>query len=195
MVVVGRVARTHGLRGHVVVTPETDFVESRFMAGAALWMRTGAGPVTVTVASSRVQGGRPVVGFEGVASVDQAAELVGRELRVPSNELHPLPAGAHYQHDLVGCTVETLGGRTVGEVIRIDGGAAGSLLVVTGAGGEVLIPFASAICVDVDVERRRILVTPPEGLLELNEVRGTSNGRRSREVAAGPRTRRRAPGE
>jgi 16S rRNA processing protein RimM len=193
MVVVGRVARTHGLRGHVVVTPDTDFMDERFAPGSALWMRPGVEPARAVVASSRVHGGRPVVSFEGVASVDEAAELVGRELRVPSNELHPLPAGAHYRHELVGCAVETTGGRAVGEVIQVDGGAAGSLLVVAGPSGEVLIPFASAICVDVDVERRRILVTPPEGLLELNEVTRRSKARRSRDVGVGLETRRSAP--
>ena len=49
MAVVGRVARAHGIRGHVIVNPETDFPESRFRAGAVLWMRREGrvGPVTI----------------------------------------------------------------------------------------------------------------------------------------------------
>ena len=43
MVLVGRVARPHGLRGHVVVNPETDFVEERFRPGATLWTRSAGG--------------------------------------------------------------------------------------------------------------------------------------------------------
>ena len=39
MVLVGRVARTHGIRGHVVVSPETDFVAERFRRGAQIWIR------------------------------------------------------------------------------------------------------------------------------------------------------------
>jgi 16S rRNA processing protein RimM len=180
MVVVGRVTKTHGLRGHVVVTPETDFVDERFAPGSSLWMRPGDEPAAVVVGESRLQGGRPIVVFEGVNSIDDAAELVGRELRVPSEELHPLPAGAHYQHELVGCTVVTTEGRAVGAVSRVEGGAAGSLLVVIGASGEVLIPFASAICVGIHVAERRIVVEPPEGLLELNEVGARSRARRRR---------------
>jgi ribosomal 30S subunit maturation factor RimM len=59
----------------------------------------------------------------------------------------------------------------VGQVVRVDGGAAGSLLTIDGERGEVLIPLAAQICVDVDVEAKRIRIEPPEGLLELNERR------------------------
>ena len=45
MVVVGRIARPHGLRGHVIVNPDTDFVETRFRPGADVWIRTAGGPV------------------------------------------------------------------------------------------------------------------------------------------------------
>ena len=63
-------------------------------------------------------------------------------------------------------------GTRVGEVSRVDGGAGGSLLAVSGTRGEVLIPLARHICVEIDVAARRIRVDPPDGLLELNERRG-----------------------
>jgi 16S rRNA processing protein RimM len=88
---------------------------------------------------------------------------------VPEESLQSLGEGAYYQHQLVGCGVETVSGRTVGTVVRVDGGAGGSTLAVAGARGEVLIPFAQHICVEIDVVARRIRVDPPEGLLELNE--------------------------
>ena len=80
-----------------------------------------------------------------------------------------LGEGVYYQHQLVGCDVETVSGGRIGQVSRVDGGAGGSLLAVRGARGEVLIPFARHICVDIDVAARRIRIDPPEGLLELNE--------------------------
>ena len=180
MVVVGRVTRTHGLRGHVMVAPDTDFVDERFAPGSTLWRQEAGEPVAFVVTSARVQGGRPVLALEGVGSIDDAAALVGKELRVPADQLQPLPPGTHYQHELVGCIVETAAGQRVGTVVRVDGGAAGSLLAVEGVNGEVLIPFAAAICVEIDVEGRRIQVAPPEGLLELNETGGTSRTRRAR---------------
>ena len=173
MVLVGRVARPHGLRGQVVINPETDFVDERFKVGAKFWTRSPRGDEQLTVASARVQSGRPVVGFEGFSSIEDVERLAGLDLRVPEEELQPLEAGVYHHHQLIGCAVDTVAGERVGEVVRVEGGAAGSLLVVDGARGEVLIPLVTAVCVDVDVATRRIRVDPPDGLLELNEGQRT----------------------
>jgi 16S rRNA processing protein RimM len=165
----------------VVVNPETDFVEERFEVGATLWVRSERGEEALTIGASRVQGGRAVVGFAGVERIEEAERLVGLELRVPEEALQPLGEHQYYQHQLVGCLVEvrgaettgaeTTGGAPIGEVIRVEGGISGSLLVVGGPRGEILVPFTRAICVDIDVAAKRIRIEPPEGLLELNEVR------------------------
>jgi 16S rRNA processing protein RimM len=173
MVLVGRIARPHGIRGQVIVTPDTDFAEERFAAGSTLWTRPpDAAPGTeeaLTVASVRLQNGRPVVGFEGFSRIEDVERLAGLELRVPETALQPLAPGSYYRHQLVGCAVETVAGEPVGMVTRVDAGAAGSLLIVDGPRGEVLIPLATGICVEIDVDARRIRIDPPEGLLELNE--------------------------
>ena len=169
MVVVGRVARPHGLRGHVVINPDTDFVEIRFAPGSAMWTRADGDDEVLTVAASRIQGGRPVVAFEGVTRVEDAERLAGRELRVPEAALQPLQAGTFYEHQLVGCAVETVSGDAVGTVSRVEGGVGGSRLIVDGARGEIQIPLAIEICTAVDVAAKRIRIEPPPGLLELNE--------------------------
>jgi 16S rRNA processing protein RimM len=168
MVVIGRVARTHGLRGHVVVNPETDFVDERFAVGSRMWVRRDGAITALTIAATRMQGRRPVVGFEGLDTVDDAERLAGCDLRIPESALRELEDGQYYEHQLAGCVVETAGGRHVGTVKKVEGGAGGSRLVVENGGGEVLIPFVAAICTHVDVKARRIRIDPPEGLLELN---------------------------
>ena len=169
MVLVGRVARPHGIRGHVIVTPETDFVEARFHAGATFWTRSDRGSEVLIVNSARVQNGRPVIGFEGFEKIEEVERLAGLELRVPEDSLLPLDAGTYYVHDLVGCAVETISGEPIGEVKRVEGGAGASVLSVEGRRGEVLVPLAADICVEVDIGERRIRINPPKGLLELNE--------------------------
>ena len=169
MVVVGRIARPHGLRGHVIVNPDTDFVETRFRPGADVWIRTAGGERRLTITSARVQGGRPVIAFDGLPRIEDVEGMGGLELRIPEDALQPLGSGQYYEHQLVGCTVETTGGAAVGSVVRVEGGAGGSRLVVEGRRGEVLIPLAVEICVDIDVAAKRIQIAPPEGLLGLNE--------------------------
>jgi len=168
MVLVGRIARPHGIRGQVIVTPETDFVAERFQTGTTFWTRSPRGDEPLTVNSARLQNGRPVVGFEGFANIEEVERLTGLDLRIPEDALQPLAEGTYYVHDLVGCAVETIAGRRIGEVTRVEGGAGASVLTVDGPEGEVLVPLAADICVEVDIGARRIRIDPPEGLLELN---------------------------
>jgi 16S rRNA processing protein RimM len=177
LVLVGRIARPHGIRGQVVVTPETDFVEERFQPGATLCCRTALGDEQLRVVAMRVQKGRPIVAFDGFATIEDVERLSGCELRVPESSLRPLDDGVYYVHQLVGCVVDTIEGNRVGTVARVDGGARGSLLVIDGPRGEVLIPLAADMCVEIDTEARRIRVNPPEGLLELNETKRTRSRR------------------
>ena len=179
MALVGRIGRTHGLRGHVMVNPETDFLEERFRPGAVLWTRSAQGERQLTISSVRLQQRRPVITFDGLASIDDVEPLLGQELRVPEETLQPLETGQYYEHQLVGCEVETVAGTRVGPIVKVEGGAGGTRLVVEGSRGEIQIPFAVDICVDVDVPAKRIRIDPPEGLLELNETRA------SRQQAAG----------
>jgi 16S rRNA processing protein RimM len=168
MVLVGIVARTHGNRGEVIVNLHTDFAEERFQPGATLVARRGGGtPQTIALTSVRFHQGRPILGLAGVDSISAAEELAGAELRIPATAQGPLPEGFYYHHELVGCEVITAEGQTVGQVVAVEGEQRASRLVVRGRRREVLIPLAADIC-EVDVATRRIVVTPPQGLLELN---------------------------
>ena len=171
MVLVGRVARAHGLRGQVAVNPETDFVDERFREGATLWIRGDGEPQQLIVASARVQNGRPIVAFEGFTRIEDVEPLAGKELRVPESSLRALEPGRYYEHQLVGCSVETTKGVSVGTVVRVEGGAGGSRLVVDGERSEIQVPMVEGICAEIDVESRRIRIDPPDGLLELNETK------------------------
>jgi 16S rRNA processing protein RimM len=78
-----------------------------------------------------------------------------------------LPDGEYYLRDLIGCEVVTDDGSVIGRVHDVEGERHANRLVVKGRRGEVLIPLADEIC-RVDLPGRRIVVTPPQGLLELN---------------------------
>ena len=168
MAVVGRIARAHGIRGQVIVNPETDFPGGRFQSGAELFIERGGRVETLTVTTARFHRERPVIGIAGVDTMDDAEALAGQELRVPIDRLAALPPNTFYRHDLVGCQVDTRDGRTVGVVREVEGTLTGSRLVVDSAGGDVLIPLVSAICTLVDPASKRIVIDPPEGLIEAN---------------------------
>jgi 16S rRNA processing protein RimM len=168
MAVVGRVARPHGLRGQVIVNVETDFPQDRFKPGAELFVNRRGQVESMAVQSVRFHQARPVIALRGIDDVNAAGELAGAELRVPRQLLTPLPDGTFYRHDLVGCAVETEDGRQVGTVTEVEGTLGGSRLVVACGSGDVLVPLASDICRSIDPAAKRIVIRPPEGLLELN---------------------------
>lgn len=172
MALVGRIARAHGIRGQVIVNLETDFPEERFQPGAELFIERGGRLETLRLTAVRFQRERPVLTIDGVETMSEAEALAGQELRVPIERLAPLPQNTFYRHDLIGCRVETVDGREVGTVTGVEGDVGGSRLVIAGARGEVLVPLAAEICRTVDPAGRRIVIAPPEGLLDLNETRG-----------------------
>ncbi len=170
MVVVGRVARTHGRRGEVIVNLETDFPERRFRREGTVYASVAGGLRALRIEDARLQSGRPVIAVEGFDSISKAEALVGHELRVPMSDQQPLPDGAYYEHVLIGCEVRTVEDTLVGTVIAVQGVAGASRLVVRAddAGDEVDIPLADPICVRVEPDRKRVVIDPPSGLLELN---------------------------
>jgi 16S rRNA processing protein RimM len=171
MITVGRIVRPHGNKGHVVIAPDTDFVESRFEVGATVWRETG----TLVVTAMRVHDGRPIVGFDGFDSINAAETLRGVELRVPVEALPSLAPGQYWHHDLAGCRVTTVGGEAVGVVTKVDEGATPLLVVAPAEGrgiGEILIPLADTVCRRIDVAAKVIEIDPPDGLLDLNVTKG-----------------------
>lgn len=168
MVLVGRIARPHGHRGQVIVNPTTDFPDERFAAGSVLHTWRDGRLATLIVAAMRMHQGRPVLTLDGVETMDEAETLAGIELRVPASALTPLPEGTYYEHDLIGCVLVTADGREVGSVRAIEGGGGVRRLVAGSGRGEVQVPLVHEICLAIDLARKRIVIDPPEGLLDVN---------------------------
>lgn len=165
--VVGRVERPHGLTGELSVSIATDFPE-RFAPGLALAWRRGSESRALRVAEVRPHGRRLLLRVEGVADADAARALAGGELCVAREDAHPAPVGYYYEHQLEGFVCEDASGRRLGEAVGLEQTAAGPLLsVATGAGRTALVPFVEGIVVRVEPDRRRIVLDPPEGLMDL----------------------------
>jgi 16S rRNA processing protein RimM len=108
-----------------------------------------------------------VLKFAGVDSISDAEPLVGTELQVLRSERAALEAGAAYVSDLIGCVVWDQG-RQVGIVRDVRFGAGEAPLLVVAGKIEYEIPYAQEFLVRVDLERKRIEMALPEGLLEVN---------------------------
>lgn len=169
-VLVGVVVRVHGLRGEVVVEPRTDDPRTRFTPGAVLQARyrRGGGPGALTVTGARPHSGRWLVLFDGVTDRDAAGELRGVQLLLPISELtEPEDPEEFHVHQLTGLRAELTDGAEAGTVADVVHGPGGELLVVRRpAGHEVLVPFVGAIVTEVDLAGGRVVLDPPDGLLD-----------------------------
>jgi 16S rRNA processing protein RimM len=166
--VVGRIARPHGIRGEVVVEVTTDEPDARYQPGSVLATDpASAGPLAIEAV--RPHQGRLIVAFDGVLDRDRAEELRGVRLCVDSAEVSPLADPDEF-HDfqLIGLAAVDSAGQALGEVVAVEHGPAADLLVLRRpGGGSALVPFVKAIVPTVDLPAGRLVLTPPEGLLDL----------------------------
>ena len=167
-VTVARLVRPQGNRGELAAELESDdaTIFERFPE-VQLW--DGAGRrETARIRETWPHKNRLILKFEGIDTIDQAERLAGWEVQIPAEQRHQAPAGRYYVADLVGCRLlEAVSGRLVGEVQEVVETGGAPLLRVSAGEREILVPFASAICVEVDTTRRVIRVRLPEGLEEL----------------------------
>ena len=167
---VGRIGRPQGIKGEVTVEVRTDDPDERFAAGMVLLTDPPErGPLTVT--SSRRQGKYLVVLFDGFADRNEAETIRDTMLLVDVADLPPLAdEDEYYDTELVGLAAVLTDGSLLGEVADVLHLPGGDVLVVRRShGAEALVPFVRAIVPTVDVLGRRLVVDPPEGLLELSD--------------------------
>jgi 16S rRNA processing protein RimM len=168
--VVGRVVRAHGVTGELVVEVRTDDPDTRFAPGTTLRAKPSRGGPErdYVVDSAREHSGRLLVRLDGVADRTAADSMRGTLFLVDSADLPPIEEpDEFYDHQLEGLQVMTTTGTPVGSVAEVLHTAAGELLSVRTEGGEVLVPFVSAIVTAVSLTDQTIEIDPPEGLLEL----------------------------
>jgi 16S rRNA processing protein RimM len=168
LIIVARAVRTRGLKGELVAELLTDFPE-RFEQVSEL---SGVGPSgelkQLTLDNHWLQNDRIVLKFAGYDDIETAKSLVGYEFGLPEAERVQLSEDEFYDWELEGCSVEVRQGLPIGTVREVMRTGGVELLVVEDdAGGEHLIPMAQSIVVEIDISRKKILIDPPEGLLDL----------------------------
>ncbi|MBM4183564.1 MAG: 16S rRNA processing protein RimM [Gemmatimonadetes bacterium] len=171
--VVGHLNKPHGTKGELFVWPLTDHPESVYAPGVSLLVGDAEGfEPDPAVGGLRIVAVRPfrngyLVTLQGVRDRNRAEELRGRYLMMPIESLAPLERGQVFYHQLLGMEVVTKEGERVGEIAEVYELRPAAMLEVHGPDGDVMIPYLSHIVVEVDTAARRMVIDPPEGLLDL----------------------------
>jgi len=169
LVAVGEVVGARGVAGELRVRPLTDRPQERFGAleRCVVWEPATDARWPHRVASCRFDRDLVLVRLVGVDTLESAVGLVGRLLAVDAREAFTPPPGHFYPWQLAGARVETIDGREVGRFLGVESGAAQDLWVVASGPRTWLVPAVPEIVRDVDVAGGRVVIDPPDGLLDL----------------------------
>ena len=167
LISVARIARPQGHRGEVIADLLTDFPERFARLGRVYVKRADGRLLFLDLENSRLHKGRVALKFTGFDSISGAEELRDARVLVSRDQLVELPEDTYYDFDLIGCEAVATGGQHLGHVVEVQNFGAAPLLVVRDGARELLIPLVLSICVEIDTGRKRIVVNPPEGLLDL----------------------------
>jgi 16S rRNA processing protein RimM len=160
---VGQIVGAFGIQGAVKVRPLTDF-EDRFAPESGLLLDGERRQVEW----SRPQAPVVVVKLSGLDTRTVAEMHRGRYLEITDEEVHLLPAGAWYHHELVGLEVATAGGQELGQLVQVLERPANDVWVARRDGIEQLIPATRDAVLEVDLGSGRVVVA--DWLLEVEEA-------------------------
>jgi 16S rRNA processing protein RimM len=167
--VVGRLRKPHGLKGDLTLFPITDDPAAVFAPGRSVWLvgvdgETVAGPVTIE--RSRSYHREWLVKFAGADRREAIDPWRGLFLAVPASELAAPEGDEVYLHELDGFAVRLPDETPLGLVSAVYELPSGLMIEVQGPKREFLLPYKKEFVREVDRAGRRLVVTPPEGLIE-----------------------------
>lgn len=167
--IIGKITKPHGIHGEVRVRIETDFPD-RFLEMEMVYLvsPTEDHVHIVRIEFAREHGTVFLIKFLGIDTRNQAENLRNYTLEITRDQLMELPEGVHYIFDLIGSEVITDDGVLLGRVFDVLQLSSNDVYVVRNdKHQEILIPVIHDVVKDINIETKKIMVTPLDGLLEI----------------------------
>jgi 16S rRNA processing protein RimM len=169
---VAKVSKPHGIKGDIKVYPFSENPESFKLYSSLVFVDPVAQNAReIKLLHSRSQGRIAVLTLFGVVSRNDAEDLVGYEVWASKDDLPELTDDEYYWNDFEGMEVYTAKDIHLGHVASLMSTGAHDILIVSGRGAEYMIPVRDEFIVEINKADGKIIVDPPEGLLEINRAR------------------------
>ena len=172
--VIGEILRPHGIRGELRMRILTDYPE-RIPQLEQVYIAEDSqpdSPAAYRVQHMRMHQGYGLLKLQGIDDRDQADLLRGLTVLVAIEDAVPLEEGEFYLYQLIGMSVQTTDGSTLGRITDVlETGANDVYIVDSPQYGEILIPVTDDTILETDIERGVIIVNLPEGLIPLQNLR------------------------
>lgn len=166
LVPLGEIVATHGIEGWLKVNPYNP-QSSTLSSTQEIFLEKDGLRSPQRLAAVKPHKNQLLVRLEGVDGINEAEKWIGSILSVAETELAPLGADEYYYYQVVGLEVFDTHGHRVGTIARLLSTPGGDLYVVEGEGKEYLVPVTKEIVEKIDFAAGKIIINPPEGLLEL----------------------------
>ena len=158
-ITVGKFGRTHGLDGAIYVTPLTDFPD-RFSQLKEAYLAAESGWDKVEIEAVQMHNGRPVIKLKTIDTMEQAAQLINRELAIKREQLMPLEPGQYFVFDLVGCAVvDGESGDIIGTLTDVVRYPANDVYAIEAVDGRRMIcPAVATFVKSIDIAAKRVVI-------------------------------------
>jgi len=163
---VAHIRKVFGVKGEVKIHSYARTAED-YERIPALYLGKDENTIALCeVESVKQRGDELYLKLKGVDDRTKAEFLTGQFLFVEESQRKKLPKGKNFLDEILGCDVVGEDGKKFGILKRIDQYPAQQLYAVKTNRGEVLLPVVDEFILSVDVEKKEIIIRPPEGLFD-----------------------------
>lgn len=162
---VGKIVSTHGIKGEVRVKSDTSFSDERFKINNTLFLKKDGKYLKIKINSYRQHKGFDMITFNDYNNINDVLEFVNCSLYIDKDNLEKLDDGSFYFDDLIGLDTYTDTLELIGPIVDIMEVPQGQILIIKKNDKEVLVPFVDEFIKEVDIENKKVVITPIEGLL------------------------------
>ena len=167
LILMGKIAATHGVKGQLRVIAYSGRFEAFQLASTVILKDSAGRTGTHAVDGATVHGKKLLLTLDGLADINKVQHLVGSEIYMRRDQLPPAEDDEYYWYDLVGLSVVTSQGEELGRLESIIETGSNDVYVVKSAEREYLIPALHDVVTNIDLAAGVMTVTPSEGLLVL----------------------------
>ena len=163
----GKVTKTHGLKGEVSLWLDVDFPEDYEEMDSVLLEIKGE-LIPYFIEDLQIRDKRSIAKFEDIDSIEMAQPIIGADMYLPLDVLPKLTDTQFYYHEIVGFqVVEQDNNNKLGIVKDVFQGSHQDIIAMEFQEKEVLIPISDAIIKGLNRELKELYVELPEGLLDI----------------------------
>lgn len=165
---IGKITKTHALKGELRVSSNSDFIEERFLVGAYIYVKQNGQMVELEISSVRFHQNDILITVNKLYDINLVNHLVGQSIYIKKDQLSKLKENEYYYNDLIGLPVYSTTNEYLGKITDVLDYPHGSILEIhqdedSHDDKKILIPFVDAFIKEVTTEK--IIVELIEGLV------------------------------